>query len=81
MLDHGIFQLVWGHCLGIGRAAMPFDFAQKSAQQANFISEAISHPNGSRDPTEGKGQRIAGLHGERKGMLVGKSDKTTGRPH
>ena len=81
MLDHGIFQQVWGHCLGTGRAVVPFDFAEKSAQQANSISEAISHPNGSRDPTEGKGQRIVGLHGERKGMLVGKSEKTTGRRH
>ena len=81
MLDHAIVQQVWGHCLGIGWAVMPFDFAEKSVQQANFISEAISHPNGSRDPTGRKGQRIVGLQGKRKGMLVGKSEKTTGHPH
>ena len=36
MLDHVIFQQVWGHCLGIGWAVMPFELPEKSAQQAKL---------------------------------------------
>ena len=43
MLDHVIFQQVWGHGLVMGWAATPMKLPKESAQQANFNSEAISY--------------------------------------